>query len=970
MRGRPRGRATAAESSPAGTLPPRMSPALTTGPSRLFLLDGMALAYRAHFAFLKNPLMTSKGLPTSAVFGFLLTLDRVLEHEAPERIVVVFDAPEPTFRHKAYAEYKATREKMPEEMIPQLAFIRTIVEGMGIPFLAVPGFEADDVIGTLARRESEKGHDVWIVSGDKDMTQLVGPRVRLYNLLKPREGSVDLVDAARVKELWGVDPERVIDVLALMGDASDNVPGVPGVGEKTAMKLVQEHGTMEAVLAAAATLSQKKLAERLVEHAGLAALSKRLVTIDTAVPLHETWDDLARRALDAKRLRDAFKELEFADRLAALPVVAEVPDATGASGPPGLPAPTGTYRTVESEADLKELIAALKATKGKGGFALDTETTGVDPTRAELVGLSFSWKEKEAWYVPVNRDPPIFGGAVERAKAEGSLFDEGPKSGDAAEILTRLKPVLEDASIEKTGQNAKYDAIVLRCQEPVFVEVAGVSFDTMIADFCLRPDARTHNLDALSLEHLGIKKIPTEALIGTGKSQITMREVPIARVAEYASEDADCTLRLRQVFEPMLTPAGLDRVFREVEMPLLPVLARMERTGIRIDKPALLRMGEDLERRAKRLEEEICAMAGGAFNLRSTAKLGELLFETLKLHEAAGRKKPRKTMKGTGYSTDERTLEELKDFHPLPGKLLEWRGLTKLKSTYVDALPEYVNPRTGRVHTTFHQTGAATGRLSSSDPNLQNIPARGDDGRAVRRTFVPEPGWKMLSADYSQVELRLLAHLADDPGLLAAFQSGEDIHRSTAAKVFGVEPAAVTPVMRGRAKAINFGIIYGMGPQRLAQETSVSLDEAQKFIEAYFQIYPNVKAFEEGVVLQARKTGFVTTMIGRRRFLAEIDSDDPRLRSAAERVAVNTPIQGTAADLIKLAMIRIDRRLASEGFRARMLLQVHDELDFEVPPDEIERLTAMVRHEMSTALEVKVPIVVDVGVGDNWAEAH
>jgi DNA polymerase-1 len=893
------------------------------------------------------------------VFGFLLTLDRVIGQEKPDRVAVVFDAKEPTFRHLEYPEYKATRDKMPEELGPQLEWIRRIVEAQGIPFLRVPGFEADDVIGTLARRESAAGHDVWIVSGDKDMTQLVGPRVRLYNLLKPRADEAEVVDAAKVEERFGVPPERVVDVLGLMGDASDNVPGVAGVGEKTAIRLVREHGSLEAVLAAAPTVPQKKLAENLVAHADTARLSKRLVTIRTDVPLDAAWDDLARRAPDPDALRAAYRELEFQDRLTAL-------------GPVGGPPPSAErrYRTVASPEDLEELALALGRTRGRGGFAFDTETTSVSPTQADLVGLSFSWSPGEAWYAPVNRDPPIFGGAVERERPEGRLFDDGPRTGDAAEVLSRLKPLLEDEGLEKTGQNAKYDLIVLACQQPVPVEVRGVRFDTMLADHCLRPEARTHNLDALSLERLGIRKIPTEALIGTGKAQVTMREVPVERVAEYACEDADCTWRLRQVLAPELAPHGVDRVFHEIEMPLMPVLARMERTGIRLDRDVLARVGAGLEQRAARLEAQIHELAGEPFNLRSNAKVGELLFERLKLHETAGRKRPRRTEKGTGWSTDERTLEELRTAHPLPGLLLEWRGLTKLKSTYVDPLPGFVNPRTGRLHTTFHQVGAATGRLSSSDPNLQNIPARSEEGRSIRSAFVPEAGWRMLSADYSQIELRLLAHLSGDPGFAAAFRAGEDVHRSTAAKVFGVEPAAVTSAMRARAKAINFGIIYGMGAQRLAAETGVSLDEATAFIEAYFKVYPRVKAWEEGIVEEARARGFVTTLMGRRREVPEVTSDDPRLRSAAERVAVNTPIQGTAADLIKLAMIRVDRRLAREGFRARMLLQVHDELDFEVPPDEVEALTAMVRTEMSGALEVSVPIIVDVGVGATWADAH
>jgi DNA polymerase-1 len=934
---------------------------LTSGPSRLFLLDGMALAYRAHFALARNPLATSKGLPTGAVFGFLLTLDRILSREKPERIAVVFDAPEPTFRHKAYAEYKATREKMPDELVPQLEWIRRVVEGRGIPFLRVPGYEADDVIGTLAARESARGHDVWIVSGDKDMTQLVGPRVRLYNVQRPRADEVELVDEAGVLARWGVPPARVIDVLGLMGDASDNVPGVPGVGEKTAQRLVVDHGTLEKVLEAGASLPQKRLAQSLVEHAEQARLSKRLVTIATDVPLDAAWDDLALRAQDVAALREAYRELEFQDRLAGLP-----PDARAAG--------ERRYRTVTTPEELDALVAALRASKATGGFALDTETTGVDPMRAELVGLSFSWAEGEAWYVPVNRDPPIFGGEARRERGDGLLFAGGPRSSDAREVLARLAPVLEDPTVPKTGQNAKYDAIVLAEQRegdaPAGAEVRGIAFDTMVADFCLRPDARTHNLDALSLDRLGIKKIPTTDLIGTGKSQVTMREVPIERVAEYACEDADCTWRLRRLLEPELAATGLDRVFRDVEMPLLPVLARMERAGIRLDVSALERLGKSLAERATALEASIQALAGEPVNLRSNAQVGALLFEKLRLHEAAGRRQPRRTQKGTGFATDERTLLELADAHPIPKMLLDWRTLTKLASTYVEPLPTYVNPRTGRVHTTFHPTGAATGRLSSSDPNLQNIPARGEEGRAIRSAFVAPPGWRLLSADYSQVELRLLAHLAGDPGLAAAFAAGEDVHRATAARVFGVAAADVTPELRGRAKAVNFGVIYGMGAMSLAQQTGVTMAEAESFIEAYFRAYPNVRSWEEAIVAEARKRGYVTTLLGRRRPLPEIASDDPRMRSAAERVAVNTPIQGTAAEMIKLAMIAIDRRLADERFRSRMLLQVHDELVFEVPPEEEARLEALVREEMASALVLTVPIVVDVGLGASWADAH
>ena len=945
-------------------------PALTSGSSRLFLIDGMALAYRAHFAFLKAPLATSKGFPTSAVFGFLMAVKRILEQEKPERIAVVFDASEPTFRHAAYADYKATRQKMPEELFDQLEWIKKAVEAQGIPFLRVPGFEADDVIGTLALREAAKGHDVWIVSGDKDMTQLVGERVRLYNIQRPNAGEVDLVDAAKVLERWGVPPAKIVDVLGLMGDASDNVPGVPGIGEKTAVKLIADHGTLEGVLAAGPTLAQKKLAERLVEHADNARLSKRLVTIDTAVPLDPCFDALSRGDIDVEGLRGCYRELEFREWLAALPAPAQ-------PGAPVVGRGDVRYVTVDTPEGVEELVAKLRATKATGGFAFDTETTGIDSMTAELVGMSFSWAAGEAWYVPVNRDPPIFGGEATRARQEGLLFAGGPKSSDTREVLARLRPVLEDPTIPKTGQNAKYDAHVIANQfegeERIGYELRGVVFDTMVADWCLKPDARTHNLDAMSLERLGIRKIPTTDLIGVGRAQVTMREVPIERVSEYACEDADCTWRLRGLLAPELAAAGVDRVFEAVEMPLLPVLVRMEEAGIKVDVAALTRLGASLAARARTLEEEITVAVGEPVNLRSNGQVGELLFERLKLHEAAGRRKPRRTEKGTGFSVDERTLMELAEAPgagPIPRAIVEWRAVTKLAGTYIDPLPGYVNPRTGRIHTTFHQIGAATGRLSSSDPNLQNIPARGEEGRAIRRAFIAEPGRRLLSADYSQIELRLLAHLSGDPGLAAAFASGEDIHRATAAKIFGVAPADVTPELRGRAKAVNFGIVYGMGAQSLAQNTKVTLAEAEAFIEAYFRIYPRVLAWEEGIVAGARATGHVTTLMGRRRALPEIDSDDGRMRSAAERVAVNTPLQGTAADMIKLAMIAIDRRLTAERFASKMLLQVHDELVFEVVEGEEERLTAMVREEMTGAISLSVPLVVDVGVGPSWADAH
>jgi DNA polymerase-1 len=616
--------------------------------------------------------------------------------------------------------------------------------------------------------------------------------------------------------------------------------------------------------------------------------------------------------------------------------------------------------------EVRRLAEDLLATRERGGFVLDTETTGPDPFACELVGLSFAWTEREGWYVPLNSDPPIFGGEARAPQAPASLFSFGKTSGDTDAVLAVLRRPLEDPTIPKTGQNAKFDLHVLRRHG---VRVAGVAFDTMIADWLCDPGQRLHNIDDMALRRLGVRKTPTEALLGKGRAQVSMRDVPIDEAGCYACEDADVTLRLRHAIEPEMREKGVDRVFHEVEMPLLPVLARMEERGVRVDVGRLAAISRELGERIARAEEGIRRHCGDAVNVRSNAALGAFLFDVLELHRKAGRGKPRRTAKGTGYATDEETLQELAAYHPLPGLILEHRGLSKLRSTYLDALPQFVDA-TGRVHTTFNQIGAATGRLASSDPNLQNVPIRTEEGRAIRTAFVPEAGWKFLSADYSQIELRLLAHLSGDRGLIEAFRSGQDVHRATAARVFRVEPADVTPLLRSRAKAVNFGVVYGMGPQRLARETKVSMEEARRFIADYFATYPDVRAWLDRTVEDARRLGYVTTLLGRRRYLPELRSGDAMIQAQARNVAMNTPLQGTAADLVKLAMIRIDRRLEGERWRSRMLVQIHDELLFESPPDEVERLRAMVVEEMTSAMSLVVPIVVDAGVGDSWAESH
>jgi len=735
------------------------------------------------------------------------------------------------------------------------------------------------------------------------------------------------------------------------------VPGVPGVGPKTATRLILEHGSLESVLEHAPEVKQPKLRERLQEFADQARLSRTLVTIATDVPV--TLDELEHGKRSLEELRELYLELEFGARLEAL----DSDDDDAGLG-------TVRYHTVDTKPALAQLVKDLQATAKRGGFVLDTETTAIDPMQADLVGLSFAWKEKEAYYVPCNLEPPVFSTEKGKKRATGSsdgrLFGGGP-GRDTDAVLDALRSVLEDPDVPKTGQNLKYDLHVLACHG---VEVQGVDFDTMVADWCVDPGGRVHNMDEMSMRRLGIRKIPTSDLIGRGKSQITMAEVPVPDVSRYACEDADVTLRLKQHIEPELAEKEVEALFRDVEMPLVPVLTRMEHHGIRLDVERLERFSHDLEKRAHAAEARVHELGGEEFNIRSTANLGRILFEKLELHKLLGRKRPKRTAKGTGYATDEQTLLELAPHHDLPASVLEYRTLTKLQSTYVDALPEAVNPRTGRVHTTFHQTGTATGRLSSSDPNLQNIPIRKTEGREIRKAFVPEDGWRFLSADYSQIELRLLAHLSGDEGLIQAFQSGEDIHRATAARIFKVEPDDVDPTLRSRAKAVNFGVIYGMGPQRLARETKVELAEAKTFIEQYFDNYPKVRAFLDETVETARETGYVTTLLGRRRYLPELNSTDARVQNQAENVAVNTPMQGTAADLIKLAMLGVDRRLREEERASRMLIQIHDELLFESPPDEQEALEALVVEEMVGAMELSVPIVVDTGWGDNWSEAH
>ena len=903
--------------------------------SRVFLLDGTALAYRAHFAMFRSGLTNAEGRPTGATYGFTTTLRRILETESPEYIAVAFDPPGPTFRHKEFKEYKATREKMPEDLVGQLDDMREVVRAHGIPIFEVPGYEADDVLGTLTRQAEAAGKEVMIVTGDKDLMQLVGESTKLYNVFKPK---VDLViqGLEEVEEKFGTTPDHVIDVLAIMGDSSDNIPGVKGIGEKGATKLIQEFGSVEGLLERIEEV-KGKTKEKLETDRDNLLLSLDLVTIRTDVPLEPGFESVGPAEPDVEALGDLFRSLDFqslAQKVAAPP---KKKDETPRD-----------YVTITDESSLDDMIKEL--TKA-GSYAVDTETTSLFPLEAELVGISFSARAGRAFYVPMNAEPPVLEGGTEA-------------------VLARLEELLTSPELERTAQNAKYDWLIfakhgLRLPPP--------DFDTMVASFCAAGSKRRHNLDELALTFFDLRKIPTSDIIGKGKKMVTMDQVDIPTVAEYACEDADTTYRLRAPLQAELEEAGTKDLFHELEMPLVPVLAAMEERGIRLDTPKLEGLSEELGEEIQALEHSVQELAGENFNLASPKQLGSVLFEKLALHEKVGIKRPKKTK--TGWATDAATLTDKYGHVEIVQKVLEFRELSKLKGTYVDALPDYVNEATGRIHCSFSQVAAATGRLASSDPNLQNIPVRTERGRKLREAFITrEPDeageWVLMAADYSQVELRIMAHFAGDEKMQAAFAEGRDIHASTASIVFGVDEADVDREMRSRAKAINFGLLYGMGPNRLARETGLDIFEARGFIDRYFESFPAVRGWIDETLDSARELGYVETLMGRRREIPDINAENQRFRSVAENVAVNTPIQGSAADVIKRAMIDLDARLCASELKAELLLQVHDELVLEVPASELEETTTLVRECMEGAVELSVPLQVDFGHGKNWLEAH
>ena len=899
-------------------------------PKRLFVLDGTAQLYRAHFAMINNPLMTSTGQVTSAIFGFMNSLIRLMREESPDRLVIVFDDRAKTFRHQIYTEYKATREKMPDDLVSQIEPLDRILEALKVPVLRIPGYEADDVIGTLATQAEAKGWNTYLVTGDKDMMQLVSEHTFVYTPGRGRNPAV-VYDAGKVEERWGVPPGKMVELLGLMGDSSDNVPGVPGVGEKTARKLIAEYGSLEEALNHADEVANKRAREGLQTGRELALLSKELVTLDCHVPLDVGLDHLTLDNLDTGAAADELRELE---------IKAIVPDLLRLGG--GMPGPVEEqpakkYELITTGKAFEALLAELAKAEW---ISFDLETTSTNPLEAELVGLSFSVKPHHGWYIPV-----VYPERDEKTALELPV------------ILERLRAILENPDRPLIGQNIKYDALVMTRYG---IEVNGIAFDTMIAAHLAEPEAPTYKLDTLSQKYLNYRMVPIEELIGKrGKDQGSMAEVPLDKIAWYAAEDADVAGLLYPLLNEQLEDNGLIETNRQIELPLISVLVVMEQNGVFLDLPLLERMSGEMEVRLTELEKEIYTASGMEFNINSPQQLGVILFNQLGLRQIRKR------------STDVTVLEMLKDQHPLPGLVLDYRQVKKLQSTYVDAFPSLVNAETGRVHTSFSQTGTATGRLASSNPNFQNIPIRTDLGREIRRAFrAQQKGWGIFSADYSQIELRIMAHLAREEALIEAFNQGRDIHTQTAATVFGVSPEDVTPDMRRTAKVVNFGIMYGAGPFRMSRELDISIQEGRELINRYFNTYPGIRKFIDDLLARARSDGYVSTLLGRRRKMSYLRSSNQRLRSADERIAVNMPIQGTAAELIKIAMIRIHRRLAEEGHRSKMILQIHDELLFETPEDEVDRLRELVVVEMEAALELDVPLKADWGFGPSWYEAH
>ncbi len=923
---------------------------------QLYLLDAYALIFRAYYAFIRNPRINSKGMNTSAIFGFVNSLEDILKNNKPSHIAVVFDPPGPNFRHEMYPEYKANRDATPEDIKLAVPYIKKIIEAFNIRVVEVPGYEADDVIGTLAKKAETKGFDVYMVTPDKDFTQLVSEHIFM---LKPAKGGnkPEVWKTDEVQEKFLVEkPIQVIDILALWGDSADNIPGAPGIGEKTSKKLIKEFGSIENLFKNIDTLKGKQK-ENIENNMDLIRLSKELATIDQNVEVSvNDYDEFKRKGVNLEKLTAIFNELEFRTLMQRLRAryekgtevkeavqislfgddFGEVAQGNTYSGLADISSVDHNYKLLDTRALRKELIAKLEQ---QDAFCFDTETTGLNVLKDEIVGLAFSFKAHEAYYVPV---PSIF----EKAKS----------------IIEEFSEVFQDENIKKIGQNIKYDLHILLNYD---IEVRGRLFDTMIAHYLIEPDQR-HNLNFLSEVYLNYRPVEIETLIGKkGKAQKNMRDVPLEEIKEYAAEDADLTWQLKEILEKKLSDKKLNDLAKNLEMPLIPVLVKLERAGVKLDTEALSHFSGILSNAIYNIENEIYDLAGVEFNISSPKQLGGILFDRLKISDGAKKTKTKQ------YSTGEEVLVKLKDKHEIVPKVLEFRSLKKLLSTYVEALPKLINEQTERLHTSFNQAVAATGRLSSTNPNLQNIPIREERGREIRKAFIPTGSdYVMLSADYSQIELRLMAHLSRDPAMIEAFRKNEDIHTATAAKIYNAAIQDVTREMRGRAKTANFGIIYGISAFGLSQRLEISRSDAHALIEGYFKTYPGVKEYMNKTIAIARDKGYVETIMGRRRNLSDINSRNGMIRSMAERNAINAPIQGSAADIIKLAMIRVYDFMKEKDFKSKMILQVHDELVFDVYKPELEEIKERVIQEMEQVISLDFPLKADYGVGDNWLEAH
>jgi DNA polymerase I len=923
---------------------------------RLFLLDAMALIYRAYFAMSRNPRINSRGQNTSAILGFTNTLLELLQKENPTHIAVAFDSAAPTVRHEAYAEYKATRESMPEDLAASLPWIRRIIDAFNIPVVELDGFEADDLIGTLAKKAEIEGYEVFMMTPDKDFGQLVSDRIRIYKPARMGSGA-EVLGVKEVCDRFGIArPEQVIDILALWGDASDNIPGIPGIGEKIAGDLIRQYDSVEGLLENIGNL-KGKMKENVEKYREQGLLSKRLATIIVDAPVEFDEEAVKRDEPDRTVLKELFEALEFrtiADRFfGSSEAVKRVEEVSSRDGVQGSlfdtetmePAETRfrtitdtphTYHHAEDAASRKNLISILKKADR---FCFDTETTGLDTLTAELVGIAFAIEPGEAWFVRVPDD------------REGCMA-----------ILEEFRGLFEDDRKEKIGQNLKYDLQVLMNYG---IGVSGPLFDTMIVHYLLQPELR-HNMDYLAETYLNYSPVRLESLIGKkGKGQMGVRDIDRDQLKDYACEDADITFQLALHFEPLLKSEGSEALYREVEAPLIRVLASMERDGVNIDIPALKGISEELAYGIRETEEKVYRYAGFTFNISSPKQLGEVLFDRMKIVAS-----PKKT-KTRQYSTSEDVLSKLENHHPIIGEILEYRSLTKLKSTYVDTFPSLIHPITGRVHTSYNQAVTATGRLSSNNPNLQNIPIRTERGREIRKAFTAkDSGHLIAAADYSQIELRIIAHLSGDRNMQEAFRQGYDIHAATASGIYDADLDTVTSEMRRYAKMVNFGIIYGISAFGLAERLNIPRGEAAAIIEGYFRQYPGIKAYMEMVVEQARERGFVETMLGRRRYLRDINSGNAFMRQFAERNAINAPVQGTSADMIKIAMIRIQESIHQQGLQSRMIMQVHDELVFEVPVEELDIIKPIIIDQMKDALKLDVPVEVEFKSGTNWLEAH